>query len=290
MAISILQDFLIGLTFGMLYFLMGAGLTLTMGVLGIANFAHGAMFMVGAYIAWTVSQLLHGTGSAFWISCLMSGAVVGVLAAIIEFFLLRRIYKAEHIYQLMLTFVVVLLIDGLALEIWGAQSRTFALPGFLSGSLRIFGNPFPTYLIFILFVSIFLGVLLWLFLYRTSLGKACRAAAMDSEISQALGINVPRVITLVFSIGGVLVGLAGGLGVGLKGITLGLSAEVIITCFVIVIIGGLGNLQGTLVSALLLGLVESFGGHYFQQFAMALPFILMAFVLILRPQGLLGGR
>jgi branched-chain amino acid transport system permease protein len=113
---------------------------------------------------------------------------------------------------------------------------------------------------------------------------------MDSEISEALGINVPRVITLVFCIGGALVGLAGGLGVGLKGITLGLSAEVIITCFVVVIIGGLGNLQGTLVSALLLGLVESFGGHYLQQFAMALPFILMALVLILRPQGLLGGR
>jgi branched-chain amino acid transport system permease protein len=290
MVISILQDLLIGLTFGMLYFLMGAGLTLTMGVLGIANFAHGAMFMAGAYVAWTVSQVLHGSGSAFWISCLMGGLAVAALAAIMEFFLLRRIYKAEHIYQLLLTFAVVLLIDGLILEIWGAQSRTFTLPTFLSGSLRIFGSPFPTYLIFILFVSIFLGVLLWLFIYKTSLGKTCRAAAMDSEISEALGINVPRVITLVFCIGGALVGLAGGLGVGLKAITLGLSAEVIITCFVVVIIGGLGNLQGTFVSALLLGLVESFGGHYLQQFSMALPFILMALVLILRPQGLLGGR
>lgn len=215
---------------------------------------------------------------------------MAALAAAMEVFLLRRVYKAEHIYQLLATFAVVLLIDGLTLEIWGAQPRTFALPTFIGGSLKILGSPFPTYLIFILFVSTFFGVLLWLFLYKTTLGNACRAAAMDSEMSEALGINVPRVVTLVFCIGGALVGLAGGLGVGLKGITLGLSAEVIITCFVIVIIGGLGNLKGTLVSALLLGLVESFGGHYLQQFAMALPFILMALVLILRPQGLLGGR
>ena len=113
---------------------------------------------------------------------------------------------------------------------------------------------------------------------------------MDREMSEALGIDVSRIVTLVFCIGGALVGFAGGLGVGLKGVTPGLSAEIIINCFVIVIIGGLGNLLGALVSALLLGLVESFGGHYLQQFAMALPFILMALVLILRPQGLLGGR
>lgn len=283
-----ISDMLQGVSVGMLYFLIAAGLTLVMGILGIVNFAHGAMYMIGAYVGWTVVQGLGSAGYSFLISCIISAIVLGAFAIFVEVILFRRIYQAEHLYQLILTFGLALFLEGLTLQVWGAEAKAVALPDFLHGSVGLYGLAFPVYLVFILIVSTFLAILLWLFLHKTRLGKECRAAAMDREVSETLGINVRKVLTTIFCVGGALAGLGGVLGVGLKSLNLGIGTDIVVTCFVIIVVGGMGRLEGALVAGILLGLLESFGGHYFQQLSMAFPFILMALVLVLRPQGLLG--
>lgn len=283
----ILTDILNGLSRGMLYFLMTSGLALTFSVLGIINFAHGSFIMLGAYIAFT---LLQATGMtwAFFIIIIVAGFLVGVIGLLVEIFLLRRIYESEHLYQLLLTFALVLIFDGLVMEIWGGRPRSMDLPKHILGAITIMGNPFPKYSLIVLIVSALLTIGLWQFLYRTDFGKATRAAAMDREMTEALGINVPVVFTGMFGIGIALAAFAGGLGLAMGSLTPGVGTHIIILCFAVVVIGGMGSLWGALIAALILGIFEAFGGHYFPQIAMALPFMLMALILMLRPQGLFG--
>jgi len=283
----LLIDLLNGLSRGMLYFLMASGLTLTFSVLGIINFAHGSFIMLGAYFAWSLLQVIGGDWS-FIVIIILSGGIVGVIGILIEIFFVRKIYESEHLYQLLLTFALIMIIDGLVLEVWGGMPRSMLLPGFLLGAVSIAGNPFPKYSLFILFGSVAIAILVWLFLYRTKFGKASRAAGADVEITSALGINVPFVYCGMFAIGVALAGFSGGLGLAMSSITPGIGAHIAVTCFAVIVIGGLGSLTGTLVAALILGVFEAFGDHYFPQVAMALPFIIMAVILLARPQGLFG--
>jgi branched-chain amino acid transport system permease protein len=283
----LITDLLNGLSRGMLYFLMTSGLALTFSVLGIINFAHGSFIMLGAYMAFTLLQAT-GMAWAFFLIIILAAVVIGVIGVLVEMQLLRRIYQAEHLYQLLLTFALVLIFDGLVLEIWGGQPRSMILPKYVLGAVSIGGNPFPKYSLIILFVSALLTVGLWRFLYRTDFGKATRAAAMDREMTEALGKNVPVVFTGTFGIGIALAAFAGGLGLAMSSLTPGVGTQIVVLCFAVVVIGGMGSLWGALIAALILGLCESFGDHYFPQMAMALPFILMALILMLRPQGLFG--
>jgi len=285
----LLIDLLNGLSRGMLYFLMASGLTITFSVLRIINFAHGSLIMLGAYFAWSLLQLMSGNW-AFVLIVLLSGCIVGVIGILIEVFFVRRIYSSEHLYQLLLTFALIMIIDGLALEIWGGQPRTMLLPRFFLGAVSIAGNFFPKYSLFTLFGSAVVAVLLWVFLYKTDFGKASRAAAADVEITSALGINVPLIYCGMFAIGVALAGFSGGLGLAMSSLTPGVGAHIAVTCFAVIVIGGLGSLTGTLAAALILGVFEAFGDHYFPQIAMALPFIIMAVILLVRPQGLLGRK
>ncbi|MFH1951051.1 MAG: branched-chain amino acid ABC transporter permease [Pseudomonadota bacterium] len=285
----VLIDLLNGLTRGMLYFLMASGLTLAFSVLGIINFAHGSLIMLGAYFAWTLLQAIGG-GWFFFAIIILSGIIVGVVGILIEIFFLRRIYGSEHLYQLLLTFALIMIIDGLVLEIWGGMPRCMILPGSLLGAVSIGGNFFPKYSLFILLCSTAVAILGWFFLYKTKFGKASRAAAADVEITSALGINVPFVYCGMFAIGAALAGFSGGLGLAMSSITPGVGAHIAVTCFAVIVIGGLGSLVGTLVAALILGIFEAFGDHYFPQLAMALPFIIMAVILLARPQGLFGRK
>jgi len=285
----LLIDLLNGLSRGMLYFLMASGLTLTFSVLRIINFAHGSLIMLGAYFAWSLLQLVGGNWT-FVLIILLSGCIVGVIGILIEVFFVRRIYTSEHLYQLLLTFALIMIIDGLALEIWGGQPRTMSLPRFFLGAVSIAGNSFPKYSLFTLFGSGVVAVLLWFFLYKTDFGKASRAAAADVEITSALGINVPLIYCGMFAIGVALAGFSGGLGLAMSSLTPGVGAHIAVTCFAVIVIGGLGSLAGTLAAALILGVFEAFGDHYFPEIAMALPFIIMAVILLVRPQGLLGRK
>ncbi|MBE9571629.1 MAG: branched-chain amino acid ABC transporter permease [Proteobacteria bacterium] len=283
-------DILTGLSRGLLYFLIASGLAVTLGTLGIINFAHGAFYMCGAYIAWTVAQVIGNVIGAFWIGAAVGTAFMFLIGLLIEFVLLRRIYATEHLYQMLLTFALVLVIDGLALEIWGGLPKSIFLPEYLRGHLSVMGHPWPVYSLFTLLFSTALAIGLWFLLYRTRFGKECRAAAMDREVSEALGINVPRVFMLMFATGAAIAALAGGVGTAFYSVSPGLGVGIIVICFAIIVIGGMGSLMGAFIGALILGMIESFGWHYFPWLAMHIPYILMAVILLTRPQGLFGRR
>jgi branched-subunit amino acid ABC-type transport system permease component len=283
---SILIDLFTGVSTGMFLFVVSAGLTIIFGTLRILNFAHGCLFMLGAYIAWSLTGFFEGVWGAYWIAALLSGIVMVVVALVIEVFLLRHIYQSEVLYQLLTTFGLIFVFTGASQEIWGTVAKTIATPTFLTGSIVLADTVFPIYYFFLILFGIFMSVVLWIFLYKTNLGKSARAAAMDREVTETLGINVPFVFSAVFCIGSFTAALAGSIGIGLRSITLNLGLDMVLICFVIVIVGGVRSLKGTFVAALILGLSDSFVGHYFQALSMFVPYLLLAVVLLLRPEGL----
>jgi branched-chain amino acid transport system permease protein len=287
---GLIIDLLGGISIGMIYFLVAAGFSVIFGVLGIMNFAHGTFYLLAAYILCSILEVLQGSMGGFWIGIAAATTAVGALAIPIEMLLFRRIYKSEHLYQVLLTFGLVLFLQGSILQVWGGGFRTISLPPALTGSVMIGDRSFPVYYVFVLVASLVVGAGLWFFLYHTRLGKLTRAAAMDREISEALGINVPKIFTVVFCMGIMLVGLGAGLGGSLRTLTVEADLDVLLVCFIVVIIGGVGSLQGALIAALVLGVLESFAGHYFQELGMVIPYVLLVTVLLWRPQGLFGRR
>jgi branched-chain amino acid transport system permease protein len=279
-----------GTSRGLLYFLIASGLTLTFGIMGVVNFAHGAFFMIGAYLTWTLMSVLDGLMGSFWIAVTASALIAGLIGAIVERFLIRRIYEAEHVYQLLLLFGLVLILDGLVIEVWGGQPRSIMQPSYLRGAVSVLGKPFPVYSLFTLFLSLVIAFLLYFVLYRTGLGKACRAISMDREMASVLGINVRRVFMLFFGGGIGLAALAGGIGTSFRSVTPSMGTEILVILFVIIVIGGLGSLRGALIGGLLLGILEAFSWRYLPEIAMMLPYALMTIVLMVRPEGLYGQR
>ncbi|MGO9580574.1 MAG: ABC transporter permease [Desulfobaccales bacterium] len=268
-------------------FLISSGLTLIFGVLNIINFAHGALYMLGAYLAYGITLYLVGP-SGFFLALLMAPLGVAAVAAIIEMGLLRRIYNQEEIYQLLLTFSLVLIIDDLVKIIFGAEYKSITKPDFLSGSFVLFGGTVPVYTALVLVVAPAIAATMWYLLYRTKTGKLVRATSSDREMADALGINMAALFTLVFAFGAMLAGFAGALAGPVRTVFPGLSSEVIIESFVVVVIGGLGSLWGALVASLLIGTLETVGIIIFPAFEMALIYLLMVLVLVVRPWGLFG--
>lgn len=285
----LLIDLLNGVSRSMVYFLMASGLTVAFSVMGIINFAHGSFVMLGAYIMWS---LLHYTGVTwpFLAFLVVTGITVGIVGGMIEKFILRKIYGADQLYQLLLTFILILIIDGLVLEIWGGSPLSMKLPTYLTGGVTIVSRPFPKYFLFAPLCSACIAILFWLFLYKTNSGKVSRATAMDKEITSTFGINVTYVYFVMFAIGGALAGFSGGLGLAMSCLSPGIGANIVVICFAIIVIGGMGSLGGTFIASLILGVFEAFGDHYFPKLAMALPYILMSLILIIRPQGLFGAK
>ncbi|MGO9621725.1 MAG: ABC transporter permease [Desulfobaccales bacterium] len=268
-------------------FLISSGLTLIFGVLNIINFAHGALYMLGAYLAYGITLYLVGP-SGFFLALLMAPLGVAAVAAIIEMGLLRRIYNQEEIYQLLLTFSLVLILDDLVKIIFGAEYKSITKPDFLSGSFVLFGGTVPVYTALVLVVAPAIAATMWYLLYRTKTGKLVRATSSDREMADALGINMAALFTLVFAFGAMLAGFAGALAGPVRTVFPGLGAEVIIESFVVVVIGGLGSLWGALVASLLIGTLETVGVIIFPAFEMALIYLLMVVVLVVRPWGLFG--
>jgi branched-chain amino acid transport system permease protein len=279
---------LAGISNGMLLFLISAGLSLIFGVLRILNFAHGALFMLGALIAASIATLLPGPFAGF--AAALVGAAVGLalLGAVIETNLLRRIYRAPHEMQLLLTFGLVFIIGDAAKLIWGREEHSVAMPAILTGSARAFGVVFPLYRLFLIAAGAALAAGLWFALYRTRWGIFIRAATMDREMLSALGVNTRLLFTTVFALGAALAGLGGALAAPIVAVGPGLHVQVIIDAFVVVVIGGLGSVLGAFVASLLIGLVNAFGVLAFPSAAVVLTFACMAIVLIVRPRGLLG--
>ncbi|MGL4634458.1 MAG: ABC transporter permease [Beijerinckiaceae bacterium] len=272
-------------------FLVASGLSIIFGVTRIVNFAHGSFYMLGAYIAYTLVSALGGdSGWSYWSAVLLAAIVVGLLGAAIEMTLLRRIYHAPELFQLLATFGVVLMIQDITLAIWGPEDKLGPrAPGFKSFVI-LFGNRFPTYELLLIFIGpIVLGIL-WLLFNRTRWGTLVRAATLDREMVGALGVNQRLLFTSVFLFGSALAGLGGALQLPREAVTLHMDLAMITEVFVVVVVGGLGSITGAYIAAVLIGLVHAFGIVFFPKSTLVLAFIVMAIVLVVKPYGLLGRR
>ncbi|MCB2227129.1 MAG: branched-chain amino acid ABC transporter permease [Desulfarculaceae bacterium] len=283
---SIVHVCLAGLSQGMFIWLVASGLTLIFGVLGVLNFAHGAFYMLGAYFCYTV---LAALGDNFWLGLIFGPLFVCGVGFLVERYFLRYVYHLDLPYQLLLTFAFVLIFDDLVKIVWGAGSISSPIVPGLGGSVPILGRMFPTYSLFIIAVGPLVALGLWAALERTWAGRIIRAASSDREMAAALGAKVPWIFTGVFVFGVWLGALGGGLAVPYVGLlTPGMGESIIIEAFVVAVIGGLGSLKGAFLGALIIGLLSSFGTRFLPSFDMFLTFILMALVLLWRPQGFFG--
>ena len=274
-----------GASYGMLLFLLAAGLTLTFGLMRIVNLTHGSFYLWGGYIGLKVVDL---TGN--FVLAVIAGALIGgLLGVIIQRGLLSR-YADHELAQVMLTFGCLFLLGDLALWLFGGAPQTIPTPSAFRGATEIFGGRIPTYRFVLIAVGIAAGVFLWWFHDRTRVGVMVRAAVNDAETARGLGVPVPLLMTGVFTMGAMLAGAAGVIGGPLVGMFPGADLDTLITAVVVVIVGGLGSLRGAFLAALLVGLLDTFGRILFPELAQFAIFAPMALTLIIRPAGLLGRR
>ncbi len=276
------------LDIGLLLFIIAAGLNIVFGVLNVINFAHGALYMLGAYLAYAA---IVGLGMPFWLTLLLAPLVVAALAAAIDRGMLRFIYQRDITDSLLLTFALLLILNESIRLIWGPGIHIIDPPALLQGSIHLGGElSYPRYSAFVLVVGLATLLGLWLLFKRTRVGKIMRAAALDREMAQVLCINTRLVITGVFAFGAWLAAVGGVVAAPMRAIDPGMGDKIIIESFIVVVIGGLGSTPGALLGAIVLGLIHGLGGRYLPEINLVLPFIGMALVLLIRPHGLLGSR
>ena len=286
---ALLLQVLAGLTHAMILFLIASGLSLIFGVTRTINFAHGSLYMLAAYLAASLGQTLPWGGLSMYAAMLIAPLGVAALGALIEVCFLRRVYRAPELYQLLLTFALVLVIGDGVKFFWGAEHRIGLKPAGLDGSVAILGQLFPSYDLAVLAVGPAVALGLWGVLHRTRWGVLLRAAASDREMVGALGVSQARLFTGAFLVGSWLAGLAGALQVPRQALTTTMDAAIIVEAFVVVVIGGMGNVFGAFLGAVLLGVLQSLGILWLpREFHLVVVFVLMAAVLAVRPWGLLG--
>jgi branched-chain amino acid transport system permease protein len=278
--------FLHGLAYAGLLFLVSAGLTLVFGMMNVLNFAHAAMYMLGAYFSYTMLQATE----QFWLSLMVCPILLFAVGALIERFLLRRVHVFGHLHELLLTFGLAYIITEVVKWVWGNFPLAVNIGGLLGDTVEIIGITYPVYRIFIFICAVFVGTVMALILYRTRLGIILRAAVNDSEMVNALGFNVPLVFMGVFAFGAALSGFAGVIAGPLLSTYPGMAHEILIDAFVVIVVGGFGSLGGAVVASLLIGELQSFGVLLFPKLSVALVYLLMAIVLIVKPSGLFGEK
>lgn len=282
----IAQQFVTGLALGSIYVLVGVGLSLVFGLLTIVNFAHGAFFMVGAYVGVFV---FARTGN-FWICMVAVPLITGVIGMVVERFLIRPLYGRGIDYPLLLTFGLAYVMMDLARMLFGVQGEQFDTPEILQGAVSIGVGMFPLYRLFLIVVTTVVLLALWLFLEKTRFGLIVRAGARDPLVLRVLGINVSNVWLAIFGVGTAIAGLAGLLAAPMRGVSPEMGVPVLIEAFVITVVGGMGSLGGAIVAGLLVGVVVSFTTLFQPEFAEFSMFALMAIMLIVKPNGLFGRR
>ena len=269
-------------------YLVASGLSLVFGVLGILQFAHGSFYMYGAFFVFTLIGFKFG---GFWPTLLVAPAIVVILGVATEIVFLRPIYKADPLYQLLLTYGLVLMFGDVVKLIWGAENQSVARPDGLAGTIPLLGALFPSYQMFVLLpIGICTMLGLYLLLNHTQIGNVVRAATQDREMVGALGVNVRLLYTGVFAVGAFLGGLGGAVLAPMGALYPGMDFDVIIEVFLVVVLGGLGSMAGTALGALIYGVLKSFGILWVPQLESLFIYILMVAVLLTRPQGLLGKR
>lgn len=272
-----------GISFGMLLFLLAAGLSLIYGLMKILNLTHGSYYLLAGYIGLAV---MKWTGS-FLLAVVAATLVVTLIGAAMERFFLRR-FHLDELAQTLLTFGFLFIFADLALWLWGGNPQTLPRPAWLSGSIELGDRLYPIYRLFLIAAGLAVGGALWWFQEGTRVGAMLRAGVDDEEIARGLGINVSLLFTVIFALGAFLAALGGVLGGPLLGVYPGADFEVLLLAFVVVIVGGLGSLKGALVGGLLVGLLDNFGKAFFPEFAMFTIFVPMAVILAIRPTGLFG--
>ena len=284
---SLGSQLLVGLSRAMILFIVCAGLSFVLGVLRVPNVAHGSLYMIGAFAAYSIFRFFGQSSAGFWLALILAPFVVALVSLIAERALFCHLYQREHLMLLLFTFALMLIFGDLVKLTWGAKYYSVLAPSVLRGSISVFGSSLPRYNLFLLIIGPLVAIGLWLFTSKTKIGKISRAAAVDREMVGVIGINVSWVFAVAFVIGCYLAGLGGALVVPTVSVSLGMDHDIIIEAFLIVTIGGLGNMWGALVGSLIFGLTHSFGVLLWPQFAIVFPYAAVVIVLLLRPRGLL---
>jgi len=274
-----------GLILGSIYVLLSLGLTVIFGTLGVVNFAHGALYMLGAYGAYTLTTLI---GLPFLLSLLICPVIVGLIGIILERLLISKLYNLPHFYNLLLTFGIMFFIQDAVKIIFGPEGEPFNTPGILDGAVNLGFIIYPKYRLFVIVVTAFLTFAVWVFIEKTKLGAVIRAGTDDSEMADALGINIFKTFSLVFGMGAALSGLAGVLVAPIQNVQPQMGMDILIVAFVVVIVGGMGSIGGTILSGLIIGELVTLGIVFWPTLSIVLIYVFMAIILIARPRGLFG--
>lgn len=277
-----------GLSTAAILFIVSVGLSLIFGTMRIINLAHGTFYMLGAYLATVAFSTWTSHTLGFGITLLLSSVTIAILGIVVEMFILRRLYKSDHLLQLLSTWALMIIMEQVAVMIWGPENATGQLPPPLSGAV-FFGNQvFPRYYLFLIVVAILIAVILWFLIHRTRLGRLIRAAVQDIELIGTLGVNIRLLYTQVFAIGIFLAALGGALMGPATSVGPGIDINITVEAFIVSVIGGLGNVWGAALGALMIGLFQSLGNLFMPEVASLAPYVVMILVLVLRPQGILG--
>ncbi|HEY2992144.1 MAG TPA: branched-chain amino acid ABC transporter permease [Methylomirabilota bacterium] len=282
---ALFSQLLIGLINGAFYALLSLGLSVIFGLLNIINFAHGALYMMGAFVAYF---LLQWAGLGYWWALLVAPVVVGVIGILIERSMLKWLYHLDHLYGLLLTFGVALIIEGIFRNEFGSSGLPYTIPSQLTGAYNLGFMFLPTYRGWVVLFSLVVCLATWFVIERTKLGAYLRAATENPTLVQAFGINVPRMITLTYGFGVALAALAGVLAAPIYTVNPLMGSNLIIVVFAVVVIGGLGSIMGSIVTGFTLGIVEGFTKVFYPEASNTVIFVIMALVLLVRPTGLFG--
>lgn len=274
-----------GLIMGSIYVLLSLGLTIIFGMLGIINFAHGAFYMFGAFVAYTIIAYVFPN---FWLALIIGPIAMTLFGAACEASLLRRLYKLSPLYIMLFTFGLMLVLQDFIRMIYGSAGVPFSTPSSLDGAINLGFMFYPKYRIFLIFITSMCSLGVWLFLSKTKLGTIIRAGTDNSIMVDALGINISKIFTLVFAMGIGLAALAGVLAAPLQNVSHLMGVDLLVDCFVVVVVGGMGSIAGSIVGGLIVGEIIAFGVMVWPPMAHTLIYIFMAVFLLIRPRGLFG--
>ncbi len=273
-----------GVQYGFTLFLVASGLTLIFGIMGIINLAHGAFYMIGAYL----SFWLFGVSNSLWVAILLGLPIMVVFGYAIERLAISFLYKRDHLYQVLLTYGLILILNEMQKILWGSDFYSVPVPEILSASIPMGNQEYPVYRLFVSLVCMIVAAGMYVVISKTKLGMMIRAGATNREMTQVLGINISRVFAVVFSLGAALAGFSGMIDAPLSSVYPGMGDYILIISFVVIVIGGIGSVKGAFVGAMLVGLTDTFGKVLVPEFASMAIYALMALVLLWRPQGLFG--
>jgi branched-chain amino acid transport system permease protein len=282
---ALLGQLLLGLVNGSFYAMLSLGLAVIFGLLNVINFAHGALYMMGAFFAWMGLQYF---GINYWVMLLVAPLLVGVFGIIIEKTMLQWLYRLDHLYGLLLTFGITLMLEGIFRSFYGVSGQPYTVPALLAGSTDLGFMNLPNYRAWVVLASIIVCLATWFVIEKTRLGAYLRAGTENPKMVEAFGVNVPLMVTLTYGFGVALAGFAGVLAAPVLQVSPLMGSNLIIVVFAVVVIGGMGSILGSIITGLGLGIIEGFTKVFYPELSSTVVFIIMAIVLLMRPAGLFG--